>query len=149
MIIEACQLVDDKVNFKDYDWDGDGEVDQVFVIYAGYGEHAGAPSNTIWPHESSLGNRSIMLDGVRINTYACSSELNGNSGQVMAGIGTPCHEFSHCLGFPDLYDTDYSGAFGMSYWDVMNSGSHSGPKIMVKCLMAILLMKGGLLDGWK
>ncbi len=128
MIIEACQLVDDKVNFKDYDWDGDGEVDQVFVIYAGYGEHAGAPSNTIWPHESSLGNRSIMLDGVRINTYACSSELNGNSGQVMAGIGTPCHEFSHCLGFPDLYDTDYSGAFGMSYWDVMNSGSHSGPK---------------------
>ena len=128
MIIEACQLVDDKVNFKDYDWDGDGEVDQVFVIYAGYGEHAGAPSNTIWPHESSLGSRSIMLDGVRINTYACSSELNGNSGQVMAGIGTPCHEFSHCLGFPDLYDTDYSGAFGMSYWDVMNSGSHSGPK---------------------
>lgn len=128
MIIEACQLIDDKVNFRDYDWDGDGEVDQVFVIYSGYGEHAGAPSNTIWPHESSLGNRSIMLDGVRINTYACSSELNGNSGQVMAGIGTPCHEFSHCLGFPDLYDTDYSGAFGMSYWDVMNSGSHSGPK---------------------
>ena len=127
MILEACQLVDDKVNFKDYDWDGNGEVDQVFVIYAGYGEHAGAPSNTIWPHESSLGNRAIMLDGVKINTYACSSELNGNYGQVMSGIGTPCHEFSHCLGLPDLYDTDYSGAFGMSYWDLMNSGSHSGP----------------------
>ena len=127
MIIEVCQLVDDKVDFKDYDWDGDGEVDQVFVIYAGYGEHAGVPSNTIWPHESCLGSRSITLDGVRINTYACSSELNGNFGQVMSGIGTPCHEFSHCLGLPDLYDTDYSGAFGMSYWDLMNSGSYSGP----------------------
>lgn len=128
MLLEACHLVDEQVNFKDYDWDGDGEVDQVFVIYAGYGEHAGAPSNTIWPHKSSLGNRAITLDGVKINTYACSSELNGNYGQVMSGIGTPCHEFSHCLGLPDLYDTDYSGAFGMSYWDVMNSGSHSGPK---------------------
>ena len=129
MIIEACQLVDDKVDFKDYDWDGDGEVDQVFVIYAGYGEHAGAPSNTIWPHESSLGNRSITLDGVKINTYACSSELNGNYGKTLSGIGTPCHEFSHCLGLPDLYDTDYSGAFGMSVWDVMDSGSYSGPEL--------------------
>lgn len=38
MVYEACRLVADKVNFADYDWDGDGEVDQVFVIYAGYGE---------------------------------------------------------------------------------------------------------------
>lgn len=127
MVIEACQLIDERVNFQDYDWDGDGEVDQVFIIYAGYGEHAGAPSNTIWPHESSLGNKKIILDGVKINTYACSCELNGTSGDIICGIGTPCHEFSHCLGLPDLYDTDYSGAFGMSFWDIMNSGSYSGP----------------------
>ncbi len=127
MVIEACNLIDDEVNFTDYDWDKDGEVDQVFIIYAGYGEHAGAPSNTIWPHESHLSSRMITLDGVNINTYACSCELRDNRGAIYTGIGTPCHEFSHCLGFPDLYDTDYSGAFGMSYWDVMNSGSHSGP----------------------
>lgn len=128
MVIEACRYADDYVNFKDYDWDGDGEVDQVFIVYAGYGEHAGAPGNTIWPHESVLGRESITLDGVKINTYACSSELSGNSGKTLSGIGTACHEFSHCLGFPDLYDTDYSGGFGMSYWDVMNSGSYSGYK---------------------
>lgn len=128
MVVEACQLVDEQVDFKKYDWDGDGEVDQVFIVYAGYGEHAGASSNTIWPHESILGNKTITLDGVSINTYACSCELKGNSGERLCGIGTPCHEFSHCLGLPDLYDTDYSGAFGMSYWDIMNSGSHSGPK---------------------
>lgn len=127
MIIEACQLVDPIVNFSDYDWDGDGEIDQVFVIYAGYGEHAGAPAETIWPHESRLGKRAITLDGTIINTYACSCELVGSEGNILTGIGTPCHEFSHCLGLPDLYDTDYSGAFGMSYWDLMNSGSHSGP----------------------
>ncbi len=129
MITEACLLIKEKVNFKDYDWNGDGEVDLVFVIYAGYGEHAGAPSNTIWPHESNLGKDAITIDGVKINTYACSSELVGNVGNIITGIGTPCHEFSHCLGLPDLYDTDYSGAFGMSFWDVMNSGSHSGPKM--------------------
>lgn len=128
MVIEACRYADDLVDFKNYDWDGDGEVDQVFIVYAGYGEHAGAPGNTIWPHESMLGGETITLDGVRINTYACSSELSGNTGKTLSGIGTACHEFSHCLGFPDLYDTDYSGGFGMSYWDVMNSGSHSGFK---------------------
>lgn len=129
MIIETCRQIDELVNFQDYDWDGDGEVDQVCFIYAGYGESGGAPSNTIWPHKSSLGGRAITLDGVTINTYACSSELTGNTGTEMEGIGTFCHEFSHCLGIPDFYDTDYSGAFGMSYWDLMDSGAHSGPNI--------------------
>lgn len=127
MVIEACQAVDSSINFKDYDWDGDGSVDQVYIIYAGYGEHAGAPANTIWPHESELGEYAITLDGVTINTYACSCELAGMHGTRLSGIGTPCHEFSHCLGLPDLYDTDYSGAFGMSVWDLMDSGSHGGP----------------------
>lgn len=128
MVIEACKSIDEDVDFTRYDWDNDGEVDQVFLVYAGYGEHAGAPSNTIWPHESRLNSKKIQLDGVYINTYACSCELRGTSGDVLNGIGTSCHEFSHCLGLPDFYDTDYSGAFGMSYWDVMNSGSHSGPE---------------------
>lgn len=51
MVAEACKLVNSQVNFADYDWDGDGEVDQVYLVYAGYGENAGAPANTIWPHE--------------------------------------------------------------------------------------------------
>lgn len=127
MVIEACSLIQSKVNFKDYDWDNDGEVDQVYLIYAGYGENDGAPSNTIWPHESSLGSKSITLDGVKINTYACSSELSGNENTNLNGIGVACHEFSHCLGLPDLYDTDYSGALGMIYWGLMSSGSYSGP----------------------
>ena len=130
MIVEACQLADKEVNFADYDWDGDGEVDQVYIIYAGYGEASGGPKNSIWPHESHLEYQEcgvLELDGVIINTYACSCELTGESGTTLNGIGTPCHEFSHCLGLPDLYDTGYSGGFGMSYWDIMSSGSHCGP----------------------
>ena len=135
MVSEACRAIVDIVDFKDYDWDGDGEVETVFIVYAGTGEHATQESSRIWPHESSLAGRgsigdgdgAINLDGVRINTYACACELSGSKGSVRNGIGTACHEFSHCLGLPDLYDTDYSGAFGMNCWDVMDAGSYSGP----------------------
>ncbi|MDO4211399.1 MAG: M6 family metalloprotease domain-containing protein [Bacteroidales bacterium] len=132
MVAEACKLVNNQVDFKDYDWDGDGEVDQVYVIYAGYGESNGAPAETIWPHEYWLeygyGSK-LYLDGVYINTYACSCELRGNGRGfvVQNGIGTACHEFSHCIGYPDFYDVDYGGCFGMDEWDVMGSGGYNGP----------------------
>lgn len=132
MVAEACKLVNSQVNYKDYDWDGDGEVDQVYVIYAGYGESSGAPSETIWPHEYWLEygyGQKLYLDGVYINTYACSCELRGNGRglAVQNGIGTACHEFSHCIGYPDFYDVDYGGCFGMDEWDVLGSGGYNGP----------------------
>ena len=132
MVIEALKLADSQVNFADYDWDGDGKVDQVYVVYAGKGEADGGAANTIWPHEWELssaagygdGSGAQTLDGVKIDTYACGGELNG-SGNI-DGIGTMCHEFSHCLGYPDFYDTDYSGGQGMGYWDLMDGGSYNG-----------------------
>lgn len=130
MAAEACMAVKDMVNFADYDWDGDGEVEQVYIVYAGYGEASGAAANTIWPHEWELSSsdygRTLTIDGVTINTYACSSELYGTSGTKMDGIGTTCHEFSHCLGLPDLYDTAGNGNFGMDSWSVMDYGSYNG-----------------------
>ena len=116
------------VDFSKYDWDNDGEVDQVFVIYAGYAEAQGADENTIWPHEYVLAaeNATRKYNNVTINTYGCASELMGNSGTTMDGIGTACHEFSHCLGLPDMYDTSDEGTnFGMSCWDIMDRGSYN------------------------
>lgn len=130
MVYEACKLADSQVNFADYDWDGDGEVDQVYLIYAGYGEASTYNTDTdnIWQHEWTLSDQgySLTLDGVKIDTYGCSSELNGDSGTKMDGIGTACHEFSHCMGIPDLYDTGYSNNFGMGDWDLMDYGSYAG-----------------------
>lgn len=130
MIKEACELAyaQEKLDMTQYDWDGDGAADQVYVIYAGYGEASGAPANTIWPHEWDLESAgySLRLGGVRINTYACSSELNGASGTYISGIGTACHEFSHCMGIPDMYDTQNGGCFGMDFWDLMDCGSYGG-----------------------
>ena len=133
MVCEACKKADQYVNYADYDWDNDGYVDQVYVVYAGKGEADGGASYTIWPHAWTLaagktygdGEGVLTLDGKMINSYACGGELNGQTGDV-AGIGTMCHEFSHCLGYPDFYDTDYSGGQGMYSWDLMDNGSYNG-----------------------
>lgn len=130
MVAEACLWAHEHgTNFSKYDWDGDGEVDQVFVLYAGHGEASyDKDPDTIWPHMHYLSasdyGKALSLDGVTVDTYACSSELNGDGN--LDGIGTFCHEFSHCMGFPDLYDTSYAGWFGMGDFDLMCSGSYNG-----------------------
>ncbi len=53
-----------------------------------------------------------------------AAELNGRG--KLDGIGGFCDEFSHCMGFPDLYDTGYSGWFGMGYYDLMCAGNYNG-----------------------
>ena len=137
MVKEACEAADKDVNYADYDWDGDGEVDQVFILYAGLGEANGGDANTIWPHEWNLYSATganLMLDGVTVNTYACGPELqpeydsNGKAtgNNTVDGIGTICHEFSHCLGFPDTYDVNDSGGNGMYSWDIMSTGCYLG-----------------------
>lgn len=125
-IVEACRLADSEVDFTQYDWDGDGEADQVFVLYAGHGEASYDDEDTIWPHAWYLKDGAeinLVLDGVVINSYACGSELG--SDEHIDGIGTICHEFSHCFGLPDMYDTAYSGNFGMCTWSLMDSGSYN------------------------
>lgn len=133
MIKEACDAIQDKVNLKDYDWDGDGEADQVFFLYAGLGQASGGSAGTVWPHESELRYWPcgvLSYSTGKINTYACANELQpetqGSSRYISAGIGTICHEFSHCLGFADMYDTTGGGGYGMSVFDVMDQGSYNG-----------------------
>lgn len=133
MIKEACDGIKDQVNLKNYDWDGDGEADQVFFLYAGLGQASGGSAGTIWPHESELRYWPcgvLSYSTGKINTYACANELQpetqGSSRYISAGIGTICHEFSHCLGFADMYDTTGGGGYGMSVFDVMDQGSYNG-----------------------
>lgn len=133
MIKEACDGIKDQVNLKNYDWDGDGEADQVFFLYAGLGQASGGSAGTIWPHESELRYWPcgvLSYPTGKINTYACANELQpetqGSSRYISAGIGTICHEFSHCLGFADMYDTSGGGAYGMAVFDVMDQGSYNG-----------------------
>lgn len=134
-IKEGLIKADANFDFSLCDNDGDGEVEFVYCLYAGYSESFGAAPETIWPHKwmlSSSGVGSVTLDGVKCNTYACSGELaysedkESKYGKLLAGIGLICHEFSHCLGLPDLYDIrENPKNFGMDYWDIMDYGHYT------------------------
>lgn len=129
MVSEACKLADTDygVDFTQYDNDGDGYVDFVFVIYAGYGEADGAEENTIWPHSWNLlaAGTKCQVDGKIVDLYACGNEL-GNYSKTHTGIGTFCHEFSHVLGLPDLYETTNTGYHKtLGQWSILDSGPYN------------------------
>lgn len=146
MIVEACKAVDGDVNFADYDWDGDGIVEQVFVLYAGTGEADSNDTDAVWPHEWELSatNKAQTLDEVVIDTYACSNEVDSKGN--IEGIGVFCHEFSHCMGFPDFYDVFYDGNFGMSEFDLMDMGSYNGDGFLPAGYSAHEKMMAGWLE---
>lgn len=128
MVKEACQLVDDSVDFSLYDNDNDGYMDFVYVIYAGYGEADGGDANTIWPHTYNLltgvGIR-CKVDNKLVDLYACGNELDFRS-KKHTGIGTFTHEFSHVLGLPDFYETTGEGTHKtLGAWSNLDYGPYN------------------------
>ncbi len=130
---QAIANLSSTVDFSKYDADGDGYVDMMYFIVAGYGaNYSGNNDAYLWPHKWSLEYVDVpAYNGKRMGKYACSVELYGwesNNQTILDGIGTVCHEFSHVLGLPDEYDTDYE-AGGQSHdpgqWSVMAGGSYS------------------------
>ncbi|MCM1163794.1 MAG: M6 family metalloprotease domain-containing protein [Muribaculaceae bacterium] len=125
MVKDACDLLDSEIDFSQYDRDGDGEVDNVFVFYAGRGEASGGSSSTVWPHawnvEYGVGSKP-RYDGVYVSRYACSNEWEGSGPD---GVGTFIHEFSHVMGLPDLYATSYTSSFTPGSWSCMDYGPYN------------------------
>ena len=140
MIAEACSLADAEIDFSLFDDDNDGKVDNIFLFYAGESEEEGADEECIWSHawfiRSGAGIK-LELDGTIIDRYACTSELTsivwnteGDKDIFISGIGTFCHEYSHTLGIPDFYDTDYeeSGGLAAGFWirtSLMDGGNYN------------------------
>jgi len=126
---DACVAADTQTDadFSKYDVNNDGFVDFVFVIFPGYGEAQGGPSECIWPAMMDLSNHIYeYFDNMSIKEAACACELKGASGENWDGIGTICHEFSHILGLPDVYDAKNSGGYGMCHFDLMDVGTYNG-----------------------
>lgn len=126
MVKEACELVNDSVDFSLYDNDKDGYVDFVYVVYAGYGEADGGAANTIWPHSYWLLDVGVTckVDGKCVDLYACGNELDYYT-KHHTGIGTFCHEFSHVLGLPDLYTTEGQTHKTLGSWDILDYGPYN------------------------
>lgn len=125
LAIEAIQSLPDDVDLSIYDNNHDGIVDNIHIIFAGYGEEAGAASSTIWSHEYPH-VLPITKNGYKIAGYSCTPELRSNMGTGITRIGVICHELGHAFGANDYYDVDYmnNGSFeGTGVWDIMASGS--------------------------
>ena len=126
---EGCQGLDADIDFTKYDNDDDGDVDLVFLYYAGQGQADGGPTESIWPHQWSIPG-GVTLDGKLISNYACTNEIvsAGSLSGKLCGIGTACHEFGHAMGLPDFYDTDYetNGEAGALYdFSLMCGGAYN------------------------
>jgi M6 family metalloprotease-like protein len=148
-VIDAVKAADDEgCDFSQYDSDNDGYVDIVYFFYAGKGQAAGGTTETIWPHNWSLSgalyyeqthgtscyyyksqyNKNLpRYDSKYIDDYVCSAELRSDGNR--SGIGTLCHEFSHVLGMPDYYDTEYGendkNGITPGKWSIMDQGSYN------------------------
>ncbi len=128
MVIEACQELDSKVDFSVYDHDGDGYIDNIFVFYAGGGEHdGGGGKDAVWPHAANLTDwveTPYIFDNVRLDSYGCTCELPKGYSRP-DGIGTFVHEFSHVLGLPDLYPTGYTNAYTPGTYSCLDKGPYN------------------------
>ena len=141
MVTEAVQLAAaNGVSFKPYDTNGDNYCDVVIIIFAGVGEAQATFTypESIWPCNWDLNTTvSYGLGGSGafspsdgdplVNNFAVFNELHGEDDNVgtIDGIGTFAHEFSHCLGLPDFYDTGNGNHYGMGYWDIMDMGCYN------------------------
>ncbi len=131
MIADVCALADATVDFREYA-EG-GYITRIFVYFAGHNEAEGASANTVWPHRWVVypgyncdADTPYVFDGVRLYDYACSSELRGWSGNAMAHIGTFCHEYGHCIGLADYYNTSYNpGTVNFGSLSLMCGGNYN------------------------
>lgn len=111
------------IDFSQYDWNGNGKVNQVIYVCAGF---TGNQSNEkcygyIWPNTSTFTTINTP-DGKIISDYSCSNELWANN--TSCGFGTIAHEFTHSLGLPDIYPTSNDDDYSVvDEWDLMDGGN--------------------------
>ena len=124
IFLSAVQKANADVDFSQYDLDNNGIVDLIYFIYADTPSSSDPSSpNHIWPHRSAFYTYT-KYDGKYIRDYACSAEyIYGKSSGIFDGIGTICHEFSHVLGLPDLYDTNEDDDAPMARHSTLASGT--------------------------
>ena len=135
LLTDACTAVDDEVDFTQYDYNDDGNIDLIYIIYAGFSQSiAGNSTDCIHPKSGYL-SLAKSFDGMDVKRYGVNNELNGTpadqaNGPIINGIGLFCHEFSHCMGLPDLYPKSGSIAEAcinqnMDYWSLMDAGEYT------------------------
>jgi M6 family metalloprotease-like protein len=135
LAVDAIKAANPYVDYGSFDGDHNGVLSpselHVTVIVAGYETSYGGDldtcGNSVWGHQGGLYAAAPRVDGTVVNRaggtmfgeYMCAGF---DSPGHMSTMGIMAHEMGHDLGFPDLYDIDYSSA-GISRWSLMSGGS--------------------------
>lgn len=106
-------------DFSIYDWDGDGQVEQIVFIAAGF--TGNQVSGYIWPNTQYAYFKAPGDLGIGMASISCELWKDG----LRCGIGTIVHEFTHCLGLPDIYPVGGSYFSAVDEWDLMDGGNYS------------------------
>ena len=124
------------IDWSLYDWNGDGFVNQLLIVYAGHGMNDYSGDDLIWPHQWWMsdhfqdGKQEPYCDPIpvtynnkeyKVDCYCALQELTKNDDY--GSFGTICHEYTHCFGFPDFYNNSRSYLGG---WELMDSGNYNG-----------------------
>ena len=125
------------IDWSLYDWNGDGFVNQLLIVYAGHGMNEfSSATDLIWPHQWWMsehlkdGQSDVYCDPIpviyndkeyKVDCYCALAELTKNDDY--GSFGTLCHEYTHCFGFPDFY---YGYKSYVGSWELMDSGNYNG-----------------------
>lgn len=146
-IPKVCEIANADVDFSAYDADGNGYVDLVYVIYAGYSANwTDNGEDCIWPKSGPTNPNATgfgVYDGKTVFRYGVNGELLAypleSGAKYLNGIGVFCHEFSHTMGLPDFYPAstynhstifkdwtlaDYDN-LSLEEWDLMDGGENN------------------------
>jgi M6 family metalloprotease-like protein len=100
------------------DVNGDGDVDNVSLIFSGNVESWS--DWVLWPHSLNLSTQNVAINGKTVRRYTV------NLRQVMidyqGGVVTFCHEMFHALGAPDMYHYNNVPDDVLGRWDLMDWG---------------------------
>ena len=124
------------IDWSLYDWNGDGFVNQLLIVYAGHGmnDYKG-DEPMIWPHQWWMSEHlkdfqedvycnpiPVTYEGkeYKVDCYCALAELTKNNDY--GSFGTICHEYTHCFGFPDFY----AGSSVVGAWELMDYGNYNG-----------------------
>ena len=138
LVQDIMEVLKDRndIEWDRYDWNGDGNINQLLIVYAGHGMNDSNDDDLIWPHQwwmsehlkdcqqgvycdpipVSYGGKEYMVD-----CYCALNELTNENDY--GSFGTICHEYTHCFGFPDFY---YGSTQYVYSWDLMDSGNYNG-----------------------
>ncbi len=116
LVNDALNAVDDIVDLKEYDADGDGYADLVYFIYAGPDEDWGS---SWWPHCKAENSGFLSIDDTGIRKYVFTGAA---SKQIII------HESGHMIGLPDYYSYMEGVHEDIGITDMMNDnyGDHNG-----------------------